>query len=54
MSGIAYIGSARGVACNNTCRGNEEHGIHVDQEALPTVVRNKCHGNKWNDIVALR
>ncbi|QLQ06575.1 MAG: right-handed parallel beta-helix repeat-containing protein [Anaerolineae bacterium] len=49
-TGIAYFGTAAGVARRNTCTGNESRGIYVGGQAQPTLEGNTCQGNKQSGI----
>lgn len=48
LGGIAYFGNTTGAARRNTCRGNEQHGIYVGEQATPTLEENVCEQNKWD------
>ncbi len=49
-SGIFYLGSPGGVACQNECSGNGVAGIYVGGQAQPTLEGNTCTGNKSSGI----
>lgn len=53
-SGIAYSGSAAGIARNNRCIGNEVNGLLVADQAQPIVEDNVCSDNKSADLVDWR
>jgi parallel beta-helix repeat protein len=48
--GIRYSGSAAGVARRNTCRGNEDNGIAVLDQAQPTLEDNTCQENDYGIV----